>query len=81
MSWIARAKPRTAGDEAKAAEDLLRAADLLDRQGALEQSKQIRQVVGNCRTIRPMLPSPAMDWISIARGCIIDPQCFSSTCA
>ena len=48
MSWIARGLSHgQQGDEAKAAQDLLHAADLLDRQGALEQSEQIRQVVGN----------------------------------
>ena len=48
MSWIARGLSHgQQGDEAKAAQDLLHAADLLDRQGALEQSEQIRQIVGN----------------------------------
>ena len=46
MSWIARGISRgQQGDEAKAAQDLLHAADLLDRQGAREQSEQIRQAV------------------------------------
>ncbi|QNI83633.1 pentapeptide repeats family protein [Synechococcus sp. RS9907] len=46
MSWIARGLSRgQQGNEAKAAQDLLHAADLLDRQGAPEQSEQIRQVV------------------------------------
>ena len=46
MSWIARGLSRgQQGNEAKAAQDLLHAADLLDRQGAPEQSEQIRQAV------------------------------------
>ena len=46
MSWIARGLSRSQqGNEAKAAQDLLHAADLLDRQGAPEQSEQIRQAV------------------------------------
>ena len=46
MSWIARGVSHgQQGDEAKAAQDLLHAAELLDRQGAPEQSEQIRQVV------------------------------------
>ena len=46
MSWIARGLSRgEQGDETKAAQDFLHAAYLLDRQGALEQSEQIRQVV------------------------------------
>ena len=51
MSWIARGISRgEQGDEAKAAQDLLHAADLLDRQGALEQSEQIRQAVAKLQT-------------------------------
>ena len=47
MSWIARGLSHgQQGDEAKATQDLLHAADLLDRQGAQEQSEQIRKVVG-----------------------------------
>ena len=46
MSWIARGLSRgQQGNEAKAAQDLLHAADLLDRQGAPDQSEQIRQAV------------------------------------
>ena len=46
MSWIARGLSRgQQGNEAKAAQDLLYAADLLDRQGAPEQSEQLRQAV------------------------------------
>ncbi|QNI98648.1 pentapeptide repeat-containing protein [Synechococcus sp. RS9902] len=46
MSWIARGLSRgQQGNEVKAAQDLLHAADLLDRQGAPEQSEQIRQAV------------------------------------
>ena len=46
MSWIARGLSRgQQGNETKAAQDLLHAADLLDRQGAPEQSEQIRQAV------------------------------------
>ena len=37
------------GNETKAAQDLLHAADLLDRQGAPEQSEQIRQVVAKLK--------------------------------
>ena len=51
MSWIARGLSRgEQGDEAKAAQDLLHAADLLDRQGASEQSEQIRQAIGKLQT-------------------------------
>ena len=50
MSWIARGLSRgQQGNEAKAAQDLLHAADLLDRQGAPEQSEQIRQAVAKLR--------------------------------
>ena len=46
MSWVARGLSRgQQGNETKAAQDLLHAADLLDRQGAPEQSEQIRQAV------------------------------------
>ena len=46
MSWVARGLSRVQqGDEAKAAQDLLHAADLLDRQGAPKQSDHIRQTV------------------------------------
>ena len=46
MSWIARGLSRgEQGDETKAAQDLLHAADLLDSQGATEQSEQIRRAV------------------------------------
>ena len=51
MSWIARGLSRgEQGEEAKAAQDLLHAADLLDRQGASEQSEQIRQAIGKLQT-------------------------------
>lgn len=51
MSWIARGLSRgQQGDEAKAAQDLLHAADLLDRQGSSEQSEQLRQAVNKLRT-------------------------------
>ena len=44
MSWVARGLSRgQQGDEAKAAKDLLHAADLLDRKGAPKQSDHIRQ--------------------------------------
>ena len=50
MSWIARGLSRgQQGNETKAAQDLLHAADLLDRQGAPEQSEQIRQVVAKLK--------------------------------
>ena len=50
MSWIARGLSRgQQGNETKAAQDLLHAADLLDRQGATEQSEQIRQAVAKLR--------------------------------
>lgn len=46
MSWIGRGLSRgEQGDESKAVQDLLHAADLLDRQGAPEQSQQVRQAV------------------------------------
>ena len=46
MSLITRGLSRgQQGNETKAAQDLLHAADLLDRQGAPEQSEQIRQAV------------------------------------
>ena len=46
MSWVARGLSRgQQGNETKAAQDLLHAADLLDRQGAPKQSEQIRQAV------------------------------------
>ena len=48
LSWIARGISRgQQGDETKAAQDLLHAADLLDRQGAVEQSEQVRRAVSN----------------------------------
>ena len=51
LSWIARGLSRgQQGDEAKAAQDLLHAADLLDRQGASQQSEQVRQAVGKLQT-------------------------------
>ncbi len=51
MSWIARGLSRgEQGDEAKAAQDLLHAADLLDRQGSPEQSEQVRQAVSKLQT-------------------------------
>ena len=51
MSWIARGLSRgQQGDEAKAAQDLLHAADLLDRQGSPEQSEQVRQAVSKLQT-------------------------------
>ena len=51
MSWIARGLSRgEQGDEAKAAQDLLHAADLLDQQGAVEQSQQVRQAVSKLQT-------------------------------
>ena len=51
MSWIARGLSRgQQGDEAKAAQDLLHAADLLDRQGSPEQSEQLRQAVNKLQT-------------------------------
>ena len=50
MSWVARGLSRgQQGDEARAAQDLLHAADLLDQQGAPEQSKQLREAVDNLR--------------------------------
>ena len=46
MSWIARGLSRgQQGEESKAAQDLLHAADLLDQQGSREQSEQLRQAV------------------------------------
>ena len=46
MSWIARGLSRgQQGDETKAAQDLLHAADLLEQQGSPEQSEQVRQAV------------------------------------
>ena len=51
MSWIARGLSRgEQGDEIKAAQDLLHAADLLDRQGATEQSEQVRLAVSKLQT-------------------------------
>lgn len=51
MSWIARGLSRgEQGDETKAAQDLLHAADLLDRQGSTEQSDQVRRAVSQLRT-------------------------------
>ena len=51
MSWIARGLSRgQQGYEAKAAQDLLHAADLLDRQGSPEQSEQLRQAVNKLQT-------------------------------
>ena len=48
MSWVARGLSRgQQGDEARAAQDLLHAADLLDQQGAPKQSKQLREAVDN----------------------------------
>ena len=50
MSWVARGLSRgQQGDEAKAAQDQLHAADLLDRQGAPKQSDHIRQTVAKLR--------------------------------
>ena len=46
MSWIARGLSRGhQGNISTAAEDILHGADLLDRQGAPEQSEQLRQAV------------------------------------
>ena len=46
MSWIARGLSRgQQGDEAKAAQDLLHAADLLEQQGSAEQGEQVRRAV------------------------------------
>ena len=46
MSWIARGISRgQQGDETGAAQDLRHAADLLNRQGSLEQSEQVRKAV------------------------------------
>ena len=46
MSWIARGLSRgQRGDEAKAAQDLLHAADLLEQQGSPEQSEKVREAV------------------------------------
>ena len=46
MSWIARGLSRgQQGDEAKAAQDLLHAADLLEQQGSVEQGEQVRRAV------------------------------------
>ena len=51
MSWIARGLSRgEQGDETKAAQDLLHAADLLDRQGATEESEQVRRAVSKLNT-------------------------------
>jgi len=51
MSWIARGISRgEQGDEVKAAQDLLHAADLLDRHGATEQSEQLRVAVSKLQT-------------------------------
>ena len=51
LSWIARGLSRgEQGDEAKAAQDLLSAADLLEQQGAQEQSEQVRQAVNRLQT-------------------------------
>ena len=50
MSWIARGLSRgQQGDEAKAAQDLLHAADLLDQQGAPEQGEQVRTAVSKLK--------------------------------
>ena len=46
MSWIARGPSRgQQGDEGGAAQDLLHAADLLEKQGSSEQSEKVRQAV------------------------------------
>ena len=46
MSWIARGLSRgQQGDETRAAQDLLHAADLLDQQGVPEHSEQVRKAV------------------------------------
>ena len=51
MSWIARGLSRgQQGDEAKAAQDLLHAADLLEQQGSPDQSEQVRQAVSKLQT-------------------------------
>ena len=51
MSWIARGISRgQQGEETKAAQDLLHAADLLDQQGALDQSEQVRHAVSKLQT-------------------------------
>ena len=50
LSWIARGLSRgQQGYEARAAQDLLYAADLLDLQGAPEQSEQLREAVSKLR--------------------------------
>ena len=50
MSWIARGLSRgQQGDETKAAQDLLHAADLLDQQGAHEQGEQVRTAVSKLK--------------------------------
>ena len=51
MSWIARGLSRgEQGDEAKAAQDLLHAAGLLEQQGLKEQGEQVRQTVSRLQT-------------------------------
>ena len=51
MSWIARGLSRgQQGDEAKAAQDLLHAADLLEQQGSAEQGEQVRRAVNKLQT-------------------------------
>ena len=50
MSWIARGLSRgKQGNETKATQDLLHAADLFEEQGAPEQSEQVRQAVNKLR--------------------------------
>ena len=51
MSWIARGLSRgEQGNESKAAQDLLYAADLLEQHGAQEQSELVRQAVSKWQT-------------------------------
>lgn len=51
MSWIARGLSRgQQGNETEATQDLLHAADLLDRQGATGLSKKIRQAIAALQT-------------------------------
>ena len=53
MSWIARGISRgQQGDETGAAQDLLHAADLLNRQGSLEQSEKVRSAVSKLQAKR-----------------------------
>ena len=59
MSWIARGLSRgQQGDETKAAQDLLYAADLLDRQGEVEKGEQVRRAVNKLQADMPDTPQP-----------------------